>query len=108
MTDQLRPPHAAYLWYTPSGWRCELLNESGASHTLLVADENVASLLAMLRVRTSASKLGEAGDKTQYQIDQTVLDEAKAKFVASRKPKLAISESTRANVRDIFRKLGLA
>ena len=106
MTDQLKPPHAASLWYTPLGWRCELPHPSGVSHTILVKDDNIGSLLAMLRVRTGESKLGEAGDKTQFQIDREALETAKAKFKSQIKPKF--SESQMANVRDIIRKLGLA
>lgn len=108
MTDQIKPPHAASLWYTPDGWRCELPSPTGASHTILVSDDNIASLLAMLRVRTGESRIGEAGDRTQYQIDQAQLDAAKTKFAAKRKPKTVFSEATQMNVRDIIRRLGLA
>ena len=108
MTDQLKPPHAASLWYTPLGWRCELPHPSGATHTILVKEENIGSLLAMLRVRTGESKLGEPGDKTQYQIGQASLDAAKAKFAKSKKAKPVFSETTQMNVRDIIRRLGLA
>lgn len=110
MTDQLRPPNAAYIWYTPSGWRCELPGPKGTSHTILVPEEKVGSLLAMLKVRSSESKIGEAGDKTQFQLDKDSLEAAKKAYKGpvKRKSKLSISEETRMNVRDVIRRLGLA
>lgn len=107
MTDQIRPANAAYLWYTPDGWRCELPSKGG-SHTILVKDENVGSLLAMLKVRHEESLLGEAGDRTQYQIDKASMDKAVKALEAKRKPKHSWTEATQANVRDVIRRLGLA
>lgn len=111
MTDQIRPSNAAYLWWTPEGWRCELPSKGG-SHTILVKDENVASLLAMLKVRHEESLLGEPGDKTQWQIDKDSMDAKVKAFLKANKvkakPKLALSEETRMNVRDVIRRLGLA
>lgn len=111
MTDQIRPSNAAYIWYTPEGWRCELPSKGG-SHTILVKDENVGSLLAMLKVRHEESLIGEVGDLTQFQIDRNSLEAQTKAFLAThkvtKKSKETFTDSMQASARDIIRRLGLA
>jgi len=109
MTDQIKPSNAASLWWTPEGWRCELPSKVG-SHTLLVKEENIPSLLAMLKVRHEESLIGEAGDRTQYQFDKEQMEAARKAYCGpvKKKAKPTFSEETRMNVRDVIRRLGLA
>lgn len=109
---ELPPINAAKVWWTPEGWHAEFPGIPGGHCSyVLISEANIGTLLAVLRARTTASKIGEVGDRTQYQMDKSKLKEQAELFLKNRKAKaltVTVSEGTRDTIRDIIAKLGLA
>ena len=97
----IKPPWAASVWAN-SDWIFADLN----GHTVRVTNDEkgVRKILAMIKARDSASKLGTKGSPTQHQIDKPSYDERMV-----RRPKAQVKSTLEqdANARAVLRRLGM-
>lgn len=102
------PRHAARIWVEDTHLCLSLPGTGEASHCLrLPVDEaGLRKALSLLSARTPASRIGEPGDLTQYQIDRQRLA-AIAKAVKPKGPKPKFTEEQGAKARDVLRQLGM-
>lgn len=68
----IKPKHAASIWISDNTLYLELPGTGFRAHTLTLPNtvEGLAKAIALLKARTPESRLGEAGDLTQWQVEK--------------------------------------
>lgn len=115
MVSPTIPPHAARLWLEDDSIQLDL-PAMGSLHSHRLTFPNNASglarLLHLVQQRSHESKIGEAGDLTQWQLDRAEIESMKGKAAAykgsvKKAAKDNFSSAARAGARDVLRRLGL-
>jgi hypothetical protein len=76
-------------------------------HTIVLSSdiEGLTKALALIKARHESSRIGEAGEPTQQQIDKKVVPLYDPKMV--RRPQPKITEEMRSKAQSVLRKVGL-
>lgn len=105
----IRPANAASIWIADGVLWLELPTSLGAkTHTVhLTADlPGMNTVVGLLKARHAESKIGQAGDLTQWQLDRNLkVPEYDIRKV--RKPKPTFSAELRQSAKEVLQKMGL-
>lgn len=113
MTSSTIPPHAVSLWLEDGSIHMDLpAIGSHLSHRLTFPNnvQGLNRMMHLLASRSHLSKIGEAGDLTQHQVNRKLKEKApwdlpKGKYVKPKKD--TFSPALRQGARDVLRRLGL-
>lgn len=112
----IRPANAASIWIADDVLWLELPACLGAkTHTVhLTADlPGMNTVVGLLKARHAESKIGQAGDLTQWQLDRIAkmkpmtAEEIAACKTKIRRPKRTYSEELRRSAKEVLQKMGL-
>lgn len=119
MTSPTIPPHAVSIWLEDGSIHMDLPAIGSHLNHRLTFPNNAhgqARMMHLLSQRTHESRIGEAGDLTQHQVNKALirkrLEAAEADYVLTQgkigtKPKTIFTPAMRQGARDVLRRLGL-